>query len=159
MKYYYKMEDKIKQLKQKIEEISKELDELTHSNENNKEKMDFSKWIGRKGEDLCIFGEKMLHSVIMPEDNISILYDDVCPEFYEDSVDYEVIEEKYLEYGDIIIDDRITNPTLEDFGVFMGRHKPFFYVQYICQRGAFQLIESHIKTINPDRKLKRFLRE
>ena len=155
------MEDKIKQIKQKVEEINKELDDLIHSNGDNEEKMDFSKWIGRNRDDLCIFGKKMLQSVKSAkfhDGEISVQYDNINRVDYNDSVEYEVIEEKDLKYGDIFIDDIIKNPRLEHFEIYIGKDENYIYVQFLYQTRGVELIES-LPCIKTNLKVKRFLRE
>ena len=156
------MEELIKQIKQKVKEISKELDDLIHSNEGIEEKMDFSKWIGRNRDDLCIFGKKMLQSVKSAkfhDGEISVQYDNINRVDYNDSVEYEVVEEKDLEFGDIFIDDDIENPDLKDFEIFMGKDENYIYVQFLNEEYDFEFIDYYSFNIQPHKKVKRFLRE
>ena len=124
----------------------------------DEEKMDFSKWIGRRNSNLCILGNKNMLKSIDFGYKISFEYNNLMKKKYNDPVDYEVIEEKDLKYGDIFIDDRITNPTLKDFEVFMGRDQAFYYVQFLYQRRGIDLIES-LTCIKTNLKVKRFLRK
>jgi len=152
------MDEKIKQLKEEVDKISKELDELIHTNEEEK-KNDFSKWIGRCGRDLCIFGKNGMLITVDCGNEISIAYNNVYREIYNSSINYEVIEQKDLKFGDVFIGDNIKHPSIEDFDIYMGKNYNYILTQYLDEFGNLEVVNYSYSDINPNQKVKRFIRE
>jgi len=152
-----KMEEKINQIKEQLQKIYKELDELIHTNEEKK--IDFSKWIGRCGGDLCIFGKYGMLISVDCGNEISIAYNNVYRELYNSSINYEVIEQKDLKHGDVFIQDKIQNPKTHDFDIYIGKNYNYILTQYLDEFDNFEVVNYTYFDINPNQKVKRILRE
>jgi len=152
------MEEKIKQLKEQLQNIDKELDKLIHINEEEN-KIDFSQWIGTRLGDLCILGKNKMLITVDCGNEISIAYNNVYRELYNSPINYEVIEQKDLKYGDVFIQDKIKNPKTYDFHIYIGKNYNYIFIQYLDEFDNFHVVNYTYFDINPNEKVKRFLRE
>jgi hypothetical protein len=113
----------------KIEEIEKELAELKAGvEEDDKKSCDFSQFIGRCDDFLCIKGNLMLKSVDTAE--LDLRYNNAGRILYNDTISYDIIKVKDLKLGDVFIMDEVeeSGAELDDFGIFIGRDKDDDYV-------------------------------
>lgn len=152
------MEEKIKQLKKQLRNIYNELDKLIHTNEEEN-KIDFSQWIGRHSENLCIFGKNKMLKSLNYIDEINIAYNNMMRELYDKPINYEVIEQKDLKHGDVFIQDMIKNPKTYDFNIYLGKNYDHVFIQYLDEFDDYEVVNYTYFHVNPNEKVKRFLRE
>jgi hypothetical protein len=120
-------------------------------------KIDYSKWIGRNNDDLCIKGNKLLKSNVY-DGEIAVIYSNVERESFKDELHYETVSLSELKYGDVV-DLRIeeNNKYLGCFGIFIGCSK---YNSYYFQCLSKDSIVEYIYFLTEkNRKVNRFLRE
>ena len=150
------MKDKIEEILDLQKSLNEKIETLTKVNE--KPKMDFSKWVCRSGSALAIKSQKLLKTI---EDGVIEYSNDGRDYFYNDEVDYEVVELKDLEPGDLFINDDIESPYLQDFNILIGKGEEREYVcQYLDKSYGVEVINSFIYYAEgqEDTKVKRFLR-
>lgn len=79
------------------------------------------KLIGRKRDDLCIFWDKMLQSVLSFSE-ISIEYDNIFRKYYIDPVNFEETTLDKLEYGDVfILEKHIYTENCSDIDIYIWK--------------------------------------
>ena len=141
--------DRIKQIEEELKQLKLEVE-----TENKETQIDFSKFIGRCGGTLAIKGDKYLKSRM----NGDFSYSDINKEYYEDKVNYEIVNMSDLKPNDVFILDSIEDFELGNFDVFVGKDLSNYYIsQYLSKDEGIEIIEnSHY---HKDYKVKRFLRE
>ena len=130
-------------MKYNIELTDEQLKEIMAQQIKAKEikpEYDFSEFVGRYNDVLCIFGEKMLKSI--PWDGaISIDYESRSKFKYDDKLSYTECKLSELEYWDVFIaqGDSIS---LHNFHIYMGYCSNTRYrYQYLTQVGGVEYIE------------------
>lgn len=140
-----KIEEELKQLKKEVE-----IDEK----KNKSSKIDFSEFICRWGDTLAIKNDDVMLKSFYSS-NISLCYNNTAREDYKDNINYEVIERRELNVGDIYIDDYVSKFEIDDFEIVTKIKTSTILVQYL---GDEQGIESTYYDID-SAKVKRFFRE
>lgn len=122
----------------KIKNIQKQLDDVKKEVEGKQEQIDFSEFVGRWGNILCIKGEKLLRSF----HNKEIVYSNVGKEHYTDPLSYEEIPASELKKGDVFYCGSLEDAKLEegkmeliDFGIF--KNDCYYYYLDNCDGKEF----------------------
>ena len=135
----------IEQIKKQIEEMEKE----------NKVKIDFSKYIGKLGDNIAIKWDKMLKSY----SNWDISHNDSYRKDYNEKPKYTLTTLSELKEGDVFIrKNDVGNIKLENFSIFVWNGNGWEYMcQYLKISCWMEVIDWHYNYNNHE--VYKFLRD
>lgn len=126
--------------------------------EDKEDKYDnLRKLIGRNGDDLCIFGKKMLQS-IESVDEISIQYDNIGRRKYNNKLNFQETTLWELNYGDVFVLYEDTE-NYSDVCIFIWKDDDWAFVsQHISKYDWIEVIENQCMYLEEDTKIIKVLR-
>lgn len=136
--------ENLESLEKKYQELGKEIEIL-----KNKNKYDFSKFVGRFRNQLCIFWQRMLKSL----GDWDIMYDDYFKRWYKEDLHYEETTISKLKKWDVFIlkkDADSGDINVKDFNIYMWKDEDWCYIsQCLGGFGEIEIIKNHIDLKNP----------